>query len=118
MQRLDNDPPLKIRRTTRLKNALNTERLRKAEFKLRIGAAGYTPMKFLQEVSHSFSTSNKKYFAQLIENLDEDPIMGGDIHEHEDEDDDAEVIMKYKFISSVSNTVGNLLMCTKFHLGK
>ena len=94
MQRLDSDPPLRIRRTTKLKNVINTERLRKAEMKLRIGAHGYTPLKFLQEVSHSFSTSNKKYFAQLIENLDDDPILGGDIQEHEGEDDDTEVIIK------------------------
>ena len=86
MQRLDSDPPLRIRRTTALKNVINTERLRKAELKLRIGADGYTPMKFLQEVSHGFSTSNKKYFAQLIENLDEDPDLGGDIHEEEEEE--------------------------------
>lgn len=103
MQRLDSDPPLKIRRTTRLKNVINTERLRRAELKLRIGANGYTPLKFLQEVSHSFSTSNKKYFAQLIENLDEDPILGGDIQE--DEDGDEEVITNAVLFPTVLETL-------------
>ena len=86
MRRLDNN--LAIRRRGRVKNVVNTEKLRKAEMKLRDGAAGYTPMKFLREASHSFSTSNKKYFGLLIETLDEDPLLGGDVHTVDDESDE------------------------------
>ena len=79
MKRLDRG--LKIRRDQKVKNVINTERLRKAERKLRMGADGYTPMKFLQEASHTFSTSNKNYFSQLADHLDDDPLIGGDIQE-------------------------------------
>ena len=90
MRRLDNN--LAIRRRGRVKNVVNTEKLRKAEMKLRVGVEGYTPMKFLREASYSFSTSNKKYFGLLIDTLDEDPLLGGDMqHVEDDSEEDEEV---------------------------
>ena len=85
---------------------INTERLRRAERKLRMGADGYTSMKFLREASHTFSTTNKNYFAQLVDQLDDDPLMGGELQE-DDESDGEPTEVWSMFMYHVSNSVGN-----------
>lgn len=77
------DPAVKITRGPKIKNVLNTERLRKEEEKLRNGS--YTPMKFLKFARHTFATTSKVYFAKVEDILADDPQLGG---ETEDEDDD------------------------------
>ena len=98
MRRLDRGT--QIRRPKKVKSVINTEKLRKAEMKLRIGADGYTPMKFLREASYTFSTTNKKYFAQLLKSLEEDPELGGDIQDEEDDEDDEPEQVTLQFSTS------------------
>ena len=45
-------------------------------------------MAFLREASHSFRESNAEYFSRLLQNLDDDPLLGGDIPEPEDDQSD------------------------------
>ena len=73
------DASLKIQKPRQIKNVLNTERLRKAEEKLRNGRRDntYTPMKFLKAARYSFATSNKRYFEQVQAILTDDPLLGG-----------------------------------------
>ena len=87
MARLDNN--IKIRRPQKLKNVLNSQRLRVAEGKLARGA--YTPMEFLRAASYSFATTNKHYFAQLIENLIDDPELGGNVDSDDENEDNEEI---------------------------
>ena len=63
-------------------------------------------MKFLREASHTFSTTNKNYFAQLVDQLDDDPLMGGELQE-DDESDGEPTEVWSMFMFHVSNSVGN-----------
>ena len=84
MARLDQG--VTIRRPPKSKNVRLTQRLRAAEDKLR--REDYTPMKFLRVASFTFSTSNKSYFTQLLQNLDDDPDLGGEIPSDEEDEED------------------------------
>ena len=84
MARLDQG--VTIRRPPKSKNVRLTQRLRAAEDKLR--REDYTPMKFLRVASFTFSTSNKSYFSQLLQNLDDDPDLGGEIPSDEEDEED------------------------------
>ena len=86
MARLDNN--VKIRRPPRIKNVLNSQRLRVAEQKLESGQ--YTSMEFLRAASYSFATANKHYFTQLIENLIHDPELGGDVDSEDENGEDVQ----------------------------
>ena len=89
MERLDRDPPIAITRKLKIRNILNNERLRKAEQKLRnpgVHDDGYTPMQFLRVARHTFASSNKKYFKQLQESIEEDPNLGGEVVSEEEEE--------------------------------
>ena len=79
---------VKIRRPKKTKNVLNARRLRIAEQKLLAGRNGYDAMAFLREASHSFRESNAEYFSRLLENLDDDPLLGGDVPEDDQSDQD------------------------------
>lgn len=81
---------VKIRRPKKPKNVLNSRRLRNAEQKLRAGRNGYDAMAFLREASHSFRESHAEYFSQLLQNLDEDPLLGGEVPEDDQSDEDEE----------------------------
>ena len=81
MSRLDNN--VKITRRQKIKNVLNTQRLRAAEDKLQRGI--YTPMEFLRTASYSFAKTSQNYFNQLQENLENDPELGGEISDDENE---------------------------------
>ena len=74
------DLGISISRPRRVKNVLNTERLRSAEEKLRNGRGddSYTPMKFLHAVRYTFGKTNKRYFDQVHDILADDPGLGGD----------------------------------------
>lgn len=90
MERLDRDPPIAITRKIKIRNILNNERLRKAEEKLRnrgVHEDGYTPMQFLRVARYTFASSKEKYFKQLQESIEEDPILGGEVVSEEDEDE-------------------------------
>ena len=83
------DGGLKLTKPRHLKNILNNERLKTAEAKL---GEHYNSRDFLKAVCHTFNLSNKSYFRQLEEALEEDEIRGddGDVSEDEpDEPDDA-----------------------------
>ena len=84
MERLDHDPPILITRKQKIRNILNNERLKKAEEKLRND--GYTPMQFLRVARLTFTSSNRKYFKQLQQSIEEDPILGGDIVSDEEDE--------------------------------
>ena len=84
MSCLDNN--VKITRRQRIKNVLNTQRLRAAEDKLLRGV--YTPMEFLRTASYSFAKTATKYFIQLQESLDDDPELGGEILSENEGDED------------------------------
>ena len=84
MSCLDNN--VKITRRQRIKNVLNTQRLRAAEDKLLRGV--YTPMEFLRTASYSFAKTATKYFIQLLESLDDDPELGGEILSENEGDED------------------------------
>ena len=89
MERLDRDPPIKITRKIKIRNILNNERLRKAEQKLRNGGIhddGYSPMQFLRVARYTFATSNRKYFKQLQESIEEDPNLGGEVVSDEEDE--------------------------------
>ena len=89
MERLDRDPPIKITRKIKIRNILNNERLRKAEQKLRNGGIhddGYTTMQFLRVARYTFATSNRKYFKQLQESIEEDPNLGGEVVSDEEDE--------------------------------
>ena len=79
---------VKIRRPKKKRNVLNSRRLRMAEQKLRAGRNGYDAMAFLREASHSFRESNAEYFSRLLESLDDDPDLGGDIPDDESDQDE------------------------------
>ena len=79
---------VKIRRPKKTKNVLNARRLRIAEQKLIAGRNGYDAMAFLREASHSFRESNAEYFSNLLENLDDDPLLGGEVPEDDQSDQD------------------------------
>ena len=79
---------VRIRRPRKTKNVLNTRRLRNAEQKLRTGRNGYDAMAFLREASHSFRESNKEYFSRLLQDLDDDPLLGGDIDDGQSDQDE------------------------------
>ena len=83
MARLDNG--VKIRRPAKSKNIRLTQRLRAAEEKLRRG--DNTPLKFLRAASYTFSTSNKSYYTQLQQSLEDDPDLGGDMPSDDEEDE-------------------------------
>ena len=91
MDRLDADPPIKISRPQKIRNVINSQRLKKAEEKLRNqqGPSNerYTPMQFLRVARHTFTLSNRKYFKQLEETLTEDPSLGGDIETNEEQEE-------------------------------
>ena len=84
MERLDHDPPILITRKQKIRNILNNERLKKAEERLRND--GYTPMQFLRVSRLTFTSSNRKYFKQLQQSIEEDPILGGDIVSDEEDE--------------------------------
>ena len=72
-----------------VRNGIRTERLRKAEQKLRnpgVHDDGYTPMQFLRVARYTFASSNKKYFKQLQESIEEDPNLGGEVVSEEEEE--------------------------------
>ena len=89
MSRLDNN--VKITRRQKMKNVLNTQRLRAAEDKLQRGI--YSPMEFLRAASYSFAKTSQHYFTQLQENLENDPELGGEIQSDDDNEggDDIQV---------------------------
>ena len=86
MERLDHDPPILITRKQKIRNILNNERLKKAEEKLRND--GYTPMQFLRVARLTFTSSNRKYFKQLQQSIEEDQILGGDTDIVSNEEDE------------------------------
>ena len=65
-----------------VKNIINSEKLRSAERKLRQGNdGGHTPMNFLRAASRIFGTTT------LMESLERDPLLGGEIIDIEKEYD-------------------------------
>ena len=82
------DPAVKITRGRNIKNVLNTERLRKEEEKLRNGS--YTPMKFLKSARHTFATTSKVYFDRVEDILADDPQLGGETQEEEEDEPEVE----------------------------
>ena len=81
--RLSRDPPVRITREAKIKNVINRETLRKAERELENGG---TVMAFLRKARHTFGNANKKYFTKLLEAIENDAELGGDIQEEEDEE--------------------------------
>ena len=79
--RLSQDPPGRISREVKIKNVINMLNLRKAERELENGGSVMT---FLRKARHTFGNANKKYFTKLIEAIENDAELGGDIQEEED----------------------------------
>ena len=59
-------------------------RLRKAERELESGG---TVMAFLRKARHTFGNANKKYFTKLLEAIENDAELGGDIQEEEEQEE-------------------------------
>ena len=98
------DLGISISRPRKVKNVLNTERLRSAEEKLRNGRGddSYTPMKFLHAVRYTFGKTNKRYFDQVHDILADDPGLGGD--------SDSEVqFLPTIYLLTTSCQLGNLI---------
>ena len=82
--RLNRDPPGRITREVKIKNVINMQNLRKAERELENGGS---VMCFLRKARHTFGNANKKYFTKLIEAIENDAELGGDIQEEEEQDE-------------------------------
>ena len=84
---------LKLTHPKKIRNVLNTERLRAAEEKLRDGRGDntYSPMKFLKAVRHSFGATNKRYFDQVHDILTDDPLLGGNSDSEEEQEHEDQV---------------------------
>ena len=82
IKRLDQDPPLRITRERKIKNVINMQNLRRAERELLNGGS---VMDFLRKARHTFGNANKKYFKLLLEALENDAELGGDIQDEEEE---------------------------------
>ena len=78
---LNQDPPLQISRPQKIKNVVNMHNLRRAEFELRHGG---TIMDFLRKARHTFGKANKRYFKLLLEAIENDSELGGDIQDDEE----------------------------------
>ena len=52
--------------------------------KLRELESGGTVMAFLWKARHTFGNANKKYFAKLLEAIENDDELGGNIQEEEE----------------------------------
>ena len=44
-------------------------------------------MSFLRKARHTFGNANKKYFTKLLEAIENDAELGGDIQEEEEQDE-------------------------------
>ena len=86
--RLSRDPPGRISRDVLIRNVINRQNLRKAERELE---GGGTVMAFLRRARHTFGNANKKYFTKLLEAIENDAQLGGDIQEDEEEQDEPTV---------------------------
>ena len=84
--RLNQDPPGRIAREVKIKNVINMQRLRRAETELLNGGS---VMDFLRKARHTFGNANKKYFSKLLEAIENDEELGGDIQEEEEEEEEA-----------------------------
>ena len=82
--RLSRDPPVRITREAKIKNVINRQNLRKAERELENGG---TVMTFLRKARHTFGNANKKYFTKLLEAIENDAELGGDIQEEEEQEE-------------------------------
>ena len=102
--RLSRDPPGRISREVPIRNVINKQNLRRAERELESGG---TVMAFLRKARHTFGNANKKYFTKLIEAIENDAQLGGDIQEDEDEQEEAPVQVYELILINVSNSVGN-----------
>ena len=94
MARLDTNQ--KITRPQKRKKVLNSECLRKAEAKL---GTTYTSREFLSAVAYSFNTTNKNYFNELSEELEEDMSdenENADTNESSDSDDEQDAPELYQ----------------------
>ena len=86
--RLSRNPPGRIARDVPIRNVINKQNLRRAERELE---AGGTVMAFLRKARHTFGNANKKYFTKLMEAIENDAQLGGDIQEDEEEQDEPTV---------------------------
>ena len=86
------------------RNVINRQNLRKAERELE---GGGTVMAFLRRARHTFGNAIKKYFTKLLEAIENDAQLGGDIQEDEDEQEEAPVQVYELILINVSNSVGN-----------
>ena len=62
------------------------QNLRKAERELLNGG---TVMDFLRKARHTFGNANKKYFNLLLEAIENDAELGGDIQDEDEEEEAA-----------------------------
>ena len=69
------------------------QNLRRAERELLNGGS---VMDFLRKARHTFGNANKKYFKLLLEALENDTELGGDIQDEEEEPAPAQV--EYIFV--------------------
>ena len=104
--RLSRDPPGRIARDVPIKNVLNVQNLRKAERELESGG---TVMTFLRRARHTFGNANKKYFTKLMEAIENDAELGGDIQEDEEEQEEASVPVNTSLLKTVFSTLCNFL---------
>ena len=98
--RLNQDPPKRITREVKIKNVINMQNLRKAERELESGG---TVMAFLRKARHTFGNANKKYFSKLLEAIENDAVLGGDIQE-EEEQEEAPVQVRICMLKTVFST--------------
>ena len=70
-----------LSRPQKIKNVVNMHNLRRAEFELRHGG---TIMDFLRKARHTFGKANKRYFKLLLEAIENDSELGGDIQDDEE----------------------------------
>ena len=104
------DPPVRITRPPKVKNVINQTKLRAAERELQRGGS---VMEFLHTARHTFGRVNQKYCNLLINTIEEDDEIGGEIQEIQEEDDaPAEVghgILQLKTIDCKLNTCYQIL---------
>ena len=61
-------------------------------------------MQFLRVARHTFSISNRKYFAQLEETLTDDPDLGGRIESDSEDDDEVKIPFHFNFHRQLLST--------------